>query len=59
MTKILGIEINYKVNLQLVRPSDNRIIIGSNEKITKEIGWINEVPLEKSLEDIITNWQEQ
>jgi GDP-4-dehydro-6-deoxy-D-mannose reductase len=59
MTHILGIDIQYKVDPRLVRPSDNRIIIGSNEKIKSNVGWVNEISLDKSLEDIITYWQGQ
>ena len=56
MAKILGINIHVRVNEKLVRPSDNRIIIGSNEKIKRDVGWHNSIPLEKSLSDIIDYW---
>lgn len=55
MAKILNLDIRTEMNEKLVRPSDNRIIIGSNEKIKREVGWHNAIPLEKSLRDIIHN----
>jgi GDP-4-dehydro-6-deoxy-D-mannose reductase len=57
MAKILDINIHVRVNEKLVRPSDNKTIIGSNEKIKKEIGWDMRIPLEQSLSDIIGYWQ--
>ena len=57
MAKILNINIHTRVNKKLVRPNDNKIIIGSNEKIKREVGWDNVIPLEKSLTDIIDYWQ--
>jgi GDP-4-dehydro-6-deoxy-D-mannose reductase len=57
MAKILDLNIRTRVNKKFVRPSDNRIIIGSSEKIKREVGWHNSIPLEKSLSDIIDYWQ--
>ena len=57
MAKILDINIHTRVNEKLVRPSDNKIIIGSNEKIKREVGWHNSIPFEKSMSDIIDYWQ--
>jgi GDP-4-dehydro-6-deoxy-D-mannose reductase len=58
MARILDISIRTQVNKKLVRPDDNRIIIGSNEKIKREICWDTKIPLEQSLMDIINYWQE-
>jgi len=57
MVKILDLNIHIRVNEKLVRPNDNKIIIGSNEKIKREVGWDKVIPLEKSLRDIIDYWQ--
>jgi GDP-4-dehydro-6-deoxy-D-mannose reductase len=57
MAKILDLTIHTRVNEKLVRPSDNKTIIGSNEKIKKEIGWDMKIPLEQSLMDSIDYWQ--
>ena len=53
MANILDIKVSHKVNPNLVRPNDNKIIIGSNEKITSDTGWKPEYALSKSLEDIL------
>ncbi len=57
MASILNIHITQKVDPDLVRPNDNKIIIGSNEKIKKDTGWNNTINLEQSLTDILKLYQ--
>jgi GDP-4-dehydro-6-deoxy-D-mannose reductase len=57
MAKQLNIEVDIHVDPRLIRPADNRIIIGSNEKIKRELGWENTIPLEQSLRDVINYWE--
>lgn len=59
MADILSLEVKVKINKNLIRPNDNRIIIGSNEKIASEIGWHRRIPLETSLKDILDYWSGQ
>jgi GDP-4-dehydro-6-deoxy-D-mannose reductase len=56
MAKQLNMEVDIHIDQRLIRPADNRIIIGSNEKIKRELGWGNTIPLEQSLKDIILYW---
>lgn len=53
------IDIDIKLDPNLIRPDDNRIIIGSNKKIYIKHGWKPEYSLEKSLKDMINYWQSQ
>ncbi len=59
MARILILNITTRVNENLIRPNDNRIIIGSNKKLKEDTEWQNEIPLTKSLEDIIHYWQSE
>jgi GDP-4-dehydro-6-deoxy-D-mannose reductase len=59
MSEILKMKIEIEVNPGLIRPSDNMKIVGSYQKIQDEFGWAPEIPLEKSLSDIIAYWQEK
>lgn len=54
---LLNIEVNITVDSKLIRPADNKIIIGSNKKITSKTGWYMQYSLEKSLGDIISYWR--
>ena len=56
---ILNIDINIKLDPNLIRPNDNKIIIGSNKKIETNLGWERKYSLEKSLNDMIRYWQSQ
>jgi GDP-4-dehydro-6-deoxy-D-mannose reductase len=57
MAKQLNMEVNIHIDPRLIRPADNRIIIGSNDKIKRELGWENTIPLEQSLRDVINYWE--
>lgn len=53
MCEMLEMNILIKEDKKLRRPKDNPVIIGSNEKIRKEINWCNEIPLEDSLKNVL------
>jgi len=57
MAEQLNIEVDINIDNRLIRPADNKRIIGSNEKIKRELGWQNNIPLEQSLRDIIFYWE--
>ncbi len=50
---VVGVSIQGKVNPEFVRPDDNRQIIGSAEKIKKDIGWEATIPLRQTLTDMV------
>ena len=57
MVAILGIQITKKTDRNLIRPNDNKAIVGSFKKIHAEIGWQPQIPLDQSLRDILTGLQ--
>ena len=57
LAAIIDIKVNVVKKENLIRPLDNRIIVGSNEKIRRETGWEPQIPLSRSLEDIVSYWQ--
>lgn len=57
MTAELDITVDIHIDPRLLRPSDNRIIIGSNKKIRRELGWENTISLDQSLRDVMTYWK--
>jgi len=59
ISRILEIEVRIKVNADLFRPDDNKIIIGSNEKLKYKMKWETKYTLERSLKDMIKYWEEQ
>ncbi|NOT90689.1 GDP-mannose 4,6-dehydratase [Ferruginibacter sp.] len=59
LSKLLNITINTEVNPQLIRPNENRKIMGSYQKMKKDFGWQPEISLEQTLADIIAYWQNE
>lgn len=57
ISTILDVKVTQKTDPTLVRPNDNKVIIGSNEKLKKDTGWTNKYSLEQSLKDIIAYYQ--
>ena len=55
--KITGAKISYLIKPELVRPSDNPIIIGSNIKLKNLGDWEPCISIDQSLRDIITYWE--
>jgi GDP-4-dehydro-6-deoxy-D-mannose reductase len=54
---ILGLKVEVSTSDLLIRPSDNRILIGSNEKLRKATGWTAAYPIDRSLGDIVRHWE--
>jgi GDP-4-dehydro-6-deoxy-D-mannose reductase len=59
MCSILKIKIELITDENLIRPQDNKIIIGSNRKIKSEIGWEPTISIDDSLKDILSYWQQK
>lgn len=55
---IVGVKIATKVNPEFVRPNDNRVVVGSHDKITKELGWEPKIAWEKTLGDMVKEMSE-
>jgi len=59
MAQKLSVTYESVTDKKLVRPKENMVITGSNEKIRKETGWAPEIVLESAVEDILTDWKER
>jgi GDP-4-dehydro-6-deoxy-D-mannose reductase len=57
MSKLLNIKIITQTNPALIRPNENRKIIGSYKKMKTDFGWTPQITLEQSLTDIINYWK--
>lgn len=58
MASILEMQVITEMDKKLIRPSDNRMIIGSNEKMLRDIGWEPKISMKKSLDDVIHYWNQ-
>lgn len=55
LVSLARIKVKVEVDPSRVRPIEVKEIVGSNEKIKKEIGWEHEIKFEKTLKDLL-NW---
>ncbi len=56
MADVLNINISITVDETLIRPDENKIIIGCNEKIKRSLSWNPKYTLEQSLCDTLNYW---
>ena len=56
MADILKIKVCITVDETLIRPDENKKIVGCNEKIKRSLGWNPQNDLKKSLYDILSYW---
>lgn len=55
----LRVEVKPQINPEYVRPNDNKIMIGSAQKIEEELGWVPQISLENTLKDMIEIMRER
>ncbi|MFH1054568.1 MAG: GDP-mannose 4,6-dehydratase [Candidatus Altiarchaeota archaeon] len=54
-----GGKINTQQDPQLMRPTDEPIIMGDNRKLVKKTGWKPKIKIDKTLEDTLDYWRER
>jgi GDP-4-dehydro-6-deoxy-D-mannose reductase len=59
MARKLNVTCETITDVRLVRPKENMVITGSNQKIRNETGWSPEIHLETSIVDILNDWKER
>jgi GDP-4-dehydro-6-deoxy-D-mannose reductase len=51
--------IEIEVDPSRLRPSDNPVIAGDRARIGAETGWVPEIPIERTLADLLNYWRRQ
>jgi GDP-4-dehydro-6-deoxy-D-mannose reductase len=59
MLRLAGTRIRIEVDPQRLRPSDNPVVLGDPARITAEVGWRAEIPIEQTLRDLMDYWRLQ
>ncbi len=54
MAEIIGVTVEGRVNPDFVRPDDNRVVIGSYDKINAHVGWAPVIPLRQTITDMLS-----
>ncbi len=56
---ILGVAFELNVDERLLRPTDERIILGDTTKLKSDTGWRQSVGIEQTLREMCLYWQER
>ncbi|HSA14756.1 MAG TPA: GDP-mannose 4,6-dehydratase, partial [Spirochaetota bacterium] len=57
ISDIAGVSIHTETDKSLLRPTDNKIVFGSNAKIQEHTGWAPSISLKQSLTDVLQYWE--
>lgn len=53
----IGHKLEIKVDEKLIRPTDEKIIVGDITKIRKDTGWKQDIPMKKTIADMLEYWR--
>lgn len=56
--KQIGHKLKRKVDSALIRPTDERIIVGNVDKLKSDTGWKQEIQMEQTIADMLNYWRE-
>lgn len=57
LRKLARVVIDVEVDPGLLRPSDIPILVGDARRIREEVGWVPEIPLDRTLRDLLDHWR--
>lgn len=53
----IGHRLEIKVDPKLLRPTDEKIIVGDVSKLKKDTGWKQNIPMEQTIADMLEYWR--
>ena len=59
LLKLSRIPISVQQDATRLRPSDHSCLLGDRERISSELGWNPQIPLKKTLLDILEYWRQE
>jgi GDP-4-dehydro-6-deoxy-D-mannose reductase len=52
------VRVRVEVDPSRLRPSDNPVILGSRDRLTRDTGWEPRIPIEQTLGDLLEHWRQ-
>ena len=59
MVTRVGLPVEIRTNPALLRPKDTPLMLGSPRRIRQELGWAPDIPLDRTLDDLLEYWRRQ
>lgn len=53
----IGHELKINVDPELIRPTDEKVIVGDVSKLKKDTGWTQEIPMKQTIADMLEYWR--
>jgi GDP-4-dehydro-6-deoxy-D-mannose reductase len=57
LLSLAHVQVRVETDPERLRPSDNPIVVGSHARLTAETGWRPEIPIERTLADLLDYWR--
>jgi GDP-4-dehydro-6-deoxy-D-mannose reductase len=57
LLSLARVRVRIEVDPSRLRPSDNPVILGSHARLTADTGWRPEIPIERTLSDLLDFWR--
>ena len=57
LLSLARVRVRVEVDPERLRPSDNPIIVGSHARLTADTGWQPQIPIERTLADLLEHWR--
>lgn len=55
----IGHQLERCVDQQLLRPTDERVIVGDITKIKRDTGWVQEISMQQTVHDMLEYWRKK
>jgi GDP-4-dehydro-6-deoxy-D-mannose reductase len=59
LVRLSRVSIDVQLDPARLRPSDHPLIAGDRSRITAETGWSPEIPIERTLDDLLDYWRHE
>jgi len=57
LLSLANVGVEVRTDPSRMRPSDNPVVLGSHERLTRDTGWTPAIPIERTLADILDYWR--
>ena len=55
----MNVHFDVRVDERLLRPTDERIIVGNIDKLKRDTGWKQSISLRQTVEDMLEYWRKR
>lgn len=55
----MNVHFDVRVDKKLLRPTDEKIIVGNIDKLKRDTGWKQSIPLRQTVEDMLEYWRKR